>query len=232
MDATPLPYSLANDPLPTLAIFASFLLMTYALSRGKKHLWQQIANLFSQKKRKIEFCETQGADSRHRAALILASAVLSAILVMKLFADKENFHSTACMPNPLMLPAFILAVIAFFAIKTAAYSLVNWTFFQKEQQNAWINTYLNICSAASFVLLPFVLIAVYAHLNPIALLCLSAFLLVFAKILLFYQCVKNFFFHFKASFHLILYFCTLEIIPLLLMYEGMGILNDLMTLKY
>lgn len=52
------------------------------------------------------------------------------------------------------------------------------------------------------------------------------------KILLFYKCIRNFFNHFHGILHLILYFCTLEIIPLLFLWKGLIYINNIFILKF
>ena len=50
-----------------------------------------------------------------------------------------------------------------------------------------------------------------------------AFAIILAKILLFWKCFNNFFNKIHGFFHLILYFCALEILPDLILWKGIMI---------
>ncbi|MCF2576759.1 DUF4271 domain-containing protein, partial [Phocaeicola barnesiae] len=43
---------------------------------------------------------------------------------------------------------------------------------------------------------------------------------------------RNFFPHIHGSFHLILYFCALEIVPDLFLWKGIGFINNVLILKF
>ena len=76
----------------------------------------------------------------------------------------------------------------------------------------------------------------YAHilrfdLNLTNLVIIGLIILIFTKILMFYKWVKLFFHQLSAAFLLILYFCALEIIPCLLLYQGMIQVNNVLLIK-
>ncbi len=74
---------------------------------------------------------------------------------------------------------------------------------------------------------------VYFDLSLTNLLIIGTIILIFAKILMFYKWIKLFFFHqFGALFLLILYFCALEILPCLLLYQGMIQINNILLIKF
>ena len=82
------------------------------------------------------------------------------------------------------------------------------------------------------LLFPVVLLIVYFDLKPDIAKTLVVIILCFAKILLFYKCIKNFFNHFHGCLHLILYFCTLEIIPDLLLWKGINYISHILILNF
>ena len=68
-------------------------------------------------------------------------------------------------------------------------------------------------------------------LNLTNLVIIGLIILIFTKILMFYKWVKLFFHQLSAAFLLILYFCALEIIPCLLLYQGMIQVNNVLLIK-
>ena len=83
-----------------------------------------------------------------------------------------------------------------------------------------------------FDILSFVLFLVYFDLSFINLIIIGSIILIFTKILMFYKWIKLFFHQFGDLFLLILYFCALEIVPCLLLYQGMVQINDVLLIKF
>ena len=60
----------------------------------------------------------------------------------------------------------------------------------------------------------------------------TVFVLVLVKILTFYKCFVIFFRKNGLFLQIILYFCTLEIIPLLALWGVLGIITNALTINY
>ena len=205
--------------------------MAYAMSRGKKQIWRHVNGLFVNKKRENLFdVDVSGSGSRHILALILASSLITAIFIYYYYEIQDGRMSSG-ESTPLLLLCYAGAVLAYFILKSILYNITNWVFFKKEQQKKWSDIYSDLLGVSSFILFPLVLVIVYSSSYYTIIEYTFLIFFVFAKILLFYNCVKNFFNRIQGLFHLILYFCTLEIIPLFLMWNGVEFINRLITLK-
>ena len=77
-----------------------------------------------------------------------------------------------------------------------------------------------------------VLFLVYFDLSFTNLIIIGSIILIFTKMLMFYKWIKLFFHQFGDLFLLILYFCALEIVPCLLLYQGMVRINDILLIKF
>ena len=104
-------------------------------------------------------------------------------------------------------------------------------FFDKNRTTIWLESYSTLIYYLGFVLFPFVLLLVYFDLNILFLVSIGLFLIIFAKILMFYKWIKLFFDKISSLFLLILYFCALEIMPCLLLYQGLRELNNILVIK-
>ena len=109
---------------------------------------------------------------------------------------------------------------------------LGWTFFDKNKTNIWLESYSALIYYVGFALFPFVLFLVYFDLSLTNLVIIGAIILIFTKILMFYKWIKLFFHQFGALFLLILYFCALEILPCLLLYQGMIQINNILLIKF
>ena len=109
---------------------------------------------------------------------------------------------------------------------------LGWTFFDENRTNLWLESYSTLIYYAGFALFPFVLFLVYFDLSLTNLIVIGSIILIFAKILMFYKWIKLFFHQFSELFLLIVYFCALEIIPCLLLYQGMIQVNNILLIKF
>lgn len=219
MKGEPLPYMPRLDWVNTSLLFLCIFMVCYVLSKERSHLQQQIRYFFSAKERGSFFDDATATDMRHTLVLIFHTCIL-----LGFCAYHYCTHSFPALLNEvnhaLLLGIFVLVMIVYMLAKWGIYSFVNWVFFDKTRNMLWVNSYFFIIIWLGLVLLPVILLSVYFSLLPPTSFLLIALAVFLAKILLFYKCFSNFFQRIHGLFHLILYFCTLEILPDLLLWKG------------
>ena len=230
MPGEPLPYLLRTDWMVTSTMFLCILLVSFIFSRGKKHLLQILKNFTQNRERNSMFDEVTAADARHTTFLILHTCIMLGFCAYRYFAQVNPglYEKTS---HSLLLGGFVLSFVLFMVWKWITYGLVNWIFFQKVRNILWITSFFNLYIWLGILMLPLVLVTVYFDISSQTALYLVGSLLVFAKILLFWKCFSNFFEKFYGVFHLILYFCALEIIPDLILWKGMEMISSNLILK-
>lgn len=231
MKGEELPYLLRNDHAISCILFICFVLFALALRNGKKYLCQHARNFFHHKQRASLFDDTPDSDSRHVLTLGAVSCILSGFCLYDYFSDHEKILFQT-VPHSLLLGIYVGAFTLLILYKWVSYNFINWIFFDKERQKQWIVSYFDILIGSAFLLFPLVLLAVYFDLNADTAKILIFIILGIVKIMLFYKCIRNFFPHFHGSFHLILYFCALEIVPDLFLWKGIGFINNVLILKF
>lgn len=231
MKGEPLPYLLRSDWMVSSILFICFILVSYVLARGKKHLEQQFKSFALSKERASLFDDTTASDVRYTLVLIAQTCILSGFCVYDYFSD-HNLALFYHVPHYLLLGLFIGCIMVFVVLKWLAYSFVNWIFFNKSRNIIWIESYFNVIIGAGFLLFPIVLLIVYFDLSPHIAIYFIASVIIIAKILLFYKCISNFFNNLYGALHLILYFCALEIIPDFVLWRGIVIANNILVLNF
>ena len=126
----------------------------------------------------------------------------------------------------LLLGVYILACLLYLLFKWMLYSFLGWVFFDKNRTSLWLESYSTLIYYLGLLFL------VYFDLKIIFLVSIGLFLIIFTKILMFYKWLKLFFDNISSIFLLILYFCALEIIPCLLLYQGLRELNNILVIKF
>ena len=230
-EGTPISYSPRTDDAIALTLLVCFFLSSIALARGKKFLSQQVKDFVLHRERTSIFDSSTAADVRYLLVLVLQTCVLSGITFLNYFHDT----CPALMDHVsslLLLGIYVGFCLAYFLLKWLLYMFLGWTFFDKNKTNIWLESYSALIYYVGFALFPFVLFLVYFDLSLTNLVIIGSIILIFTKILMFYKWIKLFFHQFSGLFLLILYFCALEIVPCLLLYQGMIQINDVLLIKF
>ena len=230
-EGTPISYSPRTDDAIALTLLACFFLSSIALARGKKFLSQQVKDFVLHRERTSIFDSSTAADVRYLLVLVLQTCVLSGITFLNYFHDT----CPALMDHVsslLLLGIYVGFCLAYFLLKWLLYMFLWWTFFDKNKTNIWLESYSALIYYVGFALFPFVLFRVYFDLSLTNLVIIGSIILIFTKILMFYKWIKLFFHQFSGLFLLILYFCALEILPCLLLYQGMIQINNILLIKF
>ena len=230
-EGTPISYSPRTDDAIALTLLACFFLSSIALARGKKFLSQQVKDFVLHRERTSIFDSSTAADVRYLLVLVLQTCVLSGITFL------NYFHDTCPalidhVSSLLLLGIYVGFCLAYFLLKWLLYMFLGWTFFDKNKTNVWLESYSALIYYVGFALFPFVLFLVYFDLSLTNLVIIGSIILIFTKILMFYKWIKLFFHQFSGLFLLILYFCALEIVPCLLLYQGMIQMNNILLIKF
>ena len=229
-EGTPISYSPRTDDAIALTLLACFFLSSIVLARGKKFLSQQVKDFVLHRERTSIFDSSTAADVRYLLVLVLQTCVLSGITFLNYFHDT----CPALMDHVsslLLLGIYVGFCLAYFLLKWLLYMFLGWTFFDKNKTNIWLESYSALIYYVGFALFPFVLFLVYFDLSLTNLVIIGSIILIFTKILMFYKWIKLFFHQFSGLFLLILYFCALEIVPCLLLYQGMIQMNNILLIK-
>ena len=230
-EGTPISYSPRTDDAIALTLLVCFFLSSIALARGKKFLSQQVKDFVLHRERTSIFDSSTAADVRYLLVLVLQTCVLSGITFLNYFHDT----CPALMDHVsslLLLGIYVGFCLAYFLLKWLLYMFLGWTFFDKNKTNIWMESYSALIYYLGFALFPFVLFLVYFDLSLTNLVIIGSIILIFTKILMFYKWIKLFFHQFSGLFLLILYFCALEIVPCLLLYQGMIQMNNILLIKF
>lgn len=230
MKGEPMPYLLRSDWFITGILFLCLIIISYIISKGKKHLQQQLKSIFTTRERASLFDEATGSDIRYTFALIVNACIMLGI--------SAYHYMVYSIPQLLdtgrsvvLLGFFIFLSVLYMIIKWGLYKTINWIFFEKARNMSWMVSYFNVIIWLGLVLLPVILLTVYFELTASNSFLFMALAILSAKILLFWKCFNNFFGKIHGILHLIMYFCTLEILPDLILWKGMELISNILIFK-
>lgn len=227
----PVPYSLQADDVVTGVLMGCFLLSAYILSRSRKFLLQLVKDFMLNRERTSIFDTSTATDMRYLLLLIVQSCVLAGVCLLHVCCHVRPELVEHVSPHLLLL-VYTGVCLGFLLLKWLLYSLLGWTFFGMVRTGLWIESYSTLLYYLGFALFPFSLFVVYFDAGLESTLVIGALMAVCFKILVFYKWLKLFCNNLYGHFLLFLYFCALEIMPCLMLYQGLMQLNDYLIIKF
>ena len=210
----PVPYNVHSDNIITSLLLLCFILAVVAFANAKSFILRQCKSFFYQSHGETtEIVETAN-ELRFQVFLMFLTSILLALLFY--FYTINHFGDTFVLDSLYYLIAIYLAiVISYFVFKTLLYSLINIVFFDGKRNGQWIKSWLFITSIEGTLLFPLVILQAYFGLSQENVEYSFVFVLSIVKIMTIYKEYAIFFKRNVVKLQIILYFCTLEIVPLL-----------------
>ena len=230
MPGEPIPYLLRSDWMMTTIMFFCILLVSFVFSRGNKNLQKQLKSLFYYRERNNLFDKVTTEDANSSFLLVLNTCIMLSFCAYHYLSQNQPLLIEK-VPHEWLLGGYTLSVSIFICLKSILYQFINWIFFQKVKNSLWITSFFNIFIWLGILMLPVILVTVYFDISSQISLYMIGFLIIFAKLSLFWICFSNFFEKIHGAFHLILYFCALEILPDLLFWKGIEFVNNNLILN-
>ena len=210
----PLPSFPQTESWVFIILLILFFLLVYSVYSSSGMIGETLKTFFQVKERSSIFSKATVNNIRIRLLLILFS-----IGVLSLYVYLIIFKST----NPFSIKVycyFLVLTGLFFGIKSLLFDLIGYVFLTPSTIKMAKESYFNILSILGTALFPLLILQIYIpnNLNRIPeisslIICIIACIVVIIKLF------QIFFHKTVASFYILLYLCTLEILPLLLIYR-------------
>ena len=230
MAGNPVPYALRNDDIITSLLLLCFFLAIIAFANSMRFIGRQLKDFFYTSHSEGSMTETS-TELRFQFFFVLQTILLLAVSYF--FYVTHYVAETFILQSEYQLLGIIFgAVTAYFVIKVGIYTLVNTVFFDGKKNEHWLKFILFITSLEGILLFPAAMLQVYLDLSVENVAYYLAFVLIFVKILTFYKSWHIFFRQKGFFLQNILYFCALEIIPLLSLWGGLVMIVDQLKVNF
>lgn len=228
MEGELIPYALKNDLLVSGILVFSFLLLCFVLNKGQSLILHQLKDFFVERKRGNMFVETE-SEFRYQFFLISHAAWMLGLVLFILFLQPSGTGSL--YPSWISILVCLLSCASLYAFKFLSYSFVNWVFFTHSQCERWMEVYALVISLQGVVLFPLACALAYFDFDTKTGLIVLLVVLGISKLLLFCKSFSIFFGKIYGLLANILYFCTLEMIPLLFLLKVISEITPSWTIK-
>lgn len=209
----PVTYRAGSDNLVSTLLMGSLIVGLLSLAFSGKFIMRMSKNFFYVENERTTTVPDTASELRHQGILVVITSIMLGVVCygITLHADMEGW--TAVERRPL-LAICLASIVAFFLFKAALYQFVNWVFFDRKKNEQWNKSLLFLTAMEGVVLTPIVMALVFGDLSLSAALIGMAIVVFLGKILTFYKSYLIFFRRTGAFLQNFMYFCALELIPL------------------
>ena len=227
----PVPYNIHNDSIITSILLGFFILMVIAFANTREFVIHQLKKLFYvPNDGMLEVTET-GTELRIQLFLVLLNCVLLSLLYY--FYVIHFVGDTFILKSQYYLIAiYMVMMVGYFLAKWLIYKFVNTVFFGSKKSRHWLKTMLFISSMEGVVFLPAVLLQAYFDITEKNVIIYFIIVLIFVKILTFFKCYVAFFRRSVVKLQIILYFCALEMAPLLAFWGALCFVTNSLKINF
>lgn len=218
-DIQPVGYTLQADNWITALLLLCFFLTACLFPLYRNYLWGEFKGLLFHKDRSNLF-EAQNRPTFLPAVWFLIQTALLCGLYLFCCLHLFGTDSVQIFSPLLCLVLLMGSCLLFLMLKFALYYLIGGIFFDRELVLRWLRSYSTLLHCTGFLLFFFLLLLIYFNLSPWHVLIGGAVLWILVKILIMYKWIKLFLSEKYGLFPLIAYFCALEIIPYLIIGQG------------
>ena len=220
----PIPYTFQNDSFVTGILILCFLLMTFALSRISDFLLRQTKQFFSTQKTEQTLTET-GSEIKFQILFLFITCLIYALLYF-LYTNHFIANTFIISSEYLLLVIFGMTILGYMFLRMVLYTIVNNIFFNNKKNLQFLGSILIITSLEGVVLFPLILLLAYFQFSLQNAIIYTATIVILAKILTFYKSFTIFFNQKGGFLQIFLYFCALEMIPLMMLWSGLLVITE------
>ena len=223
----PVSTEISGSDVVTSLVLVCFFITTTFLSISRNYISVQTKKFFGKITDRGSYTAETINEVKLNIYFVFQTCIFFSIITYILSTTFLDF-SKVKIPPIYIIPAATLVFLLYFASKYIMYVTTDVIFNNKKNsEHRHTDDISYIITAQGLLLLPLLLLVATTGIETSSMLVYVASVIVFAKLIAFYKSIGTFSGHYKKFLQIILYFCALEIIPLMSLC---GILA--MTAKY
>jgi len=226
------PYQLWRDDCVTLFVVIGFVLLVLLQRKIREYILSQSKEFFLPSKN-ITRKEKPNSSSEQLIPMLMV-LMLSVMggLGVYMYTQKQQHLFLGNISPYLLIVLYTGIWILYFITKKFLSGFINWIFFDKTKRAVWKKSVYFLFSVELLLIFPVIILTIYLNISPYIPLCIILTIVVLIKILHLYKTFLIFFPKIHGTLHLIVYFCTLEIMPLLAVFMALVGVTDVLIVKF
>lgn len=211
-EGTPIAQSLLNDDFLTICLLGVIVLSLLMIKRVKIELAKEFKHFAT-----IHNDDNRDIKSYGIVEMIILNILTCFIfgLVFTLYLVEHSDNSFVSTPFYLQLLTTTAIIVAYIFLKHVLYAIVNNVFFNGNKNGQWRRSFFFLVALEGLLVIPSLIPFYYLYISIRTMAVYNLFVIILCKLLAFYRQYSIFFRQNSLSFQIFLYFCALEIVPLL-----------------
>ena len=225
----PVPYSPSNDNVIVGLLLSSFIVSVISASYSMEFIFRQIKGFFYTPRIVADTTET-ATEIRFQNVMVLFTALHLAI-VYYLYEYLQCGAEFIFDSQLGVIGILTGVVVVYFILKSILYKIVNWAFFDKKKNEQWTKSSLFLSSMEGVALFVLLVVFIYSNMTVQKMLFYALLIIFSVKILTFYKCYSIFFKRISLFLQFFLYFCALELIPVMGLWGMLQVTSDYLIIN-
>lgn len=213
-----LPYLPKGDNWIGLTLILCLLMSAFFIKRTHATILQQIFS-FATRKERGSFFDDQNEPSVYAYLWYQLQTIITVSIAVYLVLFHYMDASYLITHRYAILGKMMVGGFSFLIIKRVLYFIYGWTLIGMGGCRKWLASYRLIISVTGLFFLTFDFFAIYATFSSKIVLIVCVIMWIIVKLLTLYAWLKLFSLHFHGVLLIILYFCTIELLPYYLLYR-------------
>ncbi|WP_314125677.1 DUF4271 domain-containing protein [Segatella maculosa] len=226
----PIPYSVAADNVITGLLLACFVIGIVAFRKSRGFIGRQAKHFFYVQHGETTAVTETASELRFQFFLMLQTCLQLALLFF--FHTRATLSDTFIVDQYQVIGWFSGAFLVYFLLKIVIYTVTNLTFFDRKRNEQWLKSILFIVSIEGLLLFPASTLVAYFGLQVGHAVVYTFVVIVLLKIMLFCKSYLIFFKQNGSYVQNILYFCTLEVMPVLALWGTLATINAYLKINF
>jgi len=209
-----------NEPWVFITLLFLLIILAFSFLSSSGWLKESAHSFFKVKERSSIFNKTTVRDFETQFFLIIFSTVVISLHINIFLEQKFSDFSF------VLFTKFFAMTSGFILIKYLLIQITGYVFSNAQKLKIARESYFNIYIYTGILLYPILIFKIYSNEIPSQLINVIIFAIItFAGFLLIVKLFQIFFENIVDSFYLLLYLCTLEILPFFLLFKGYGLIK-------
>ncbi len=231
MPVNPPPYLLQKDHSVIISLIIAMLMVVCLLKRVEGRFSTMLRDFFFPSNSGKNVYQEDESVSMSFGMSVLPLSLMYGLLTFSFFPLSAQLYS-GVTSTAFTILLYTVGWFAFLLLKQAAYRFVHWVFFDSVQKADWEKTSALLYFLETILFFFSLIIVVYSNFSQEKAVLIVVFVWILVKILLFYKDFAIFFGGFYGLLHLIVYFCTLEVVPVWCMARILAKITSVSTMFF
>lgn len=227
----PFHHSFMQSPWAMGGVLLAFIMLTCLFAWYKKYLKEQIRDFFMPTNNQQGLTAIKTNAESYAPLLLVVTTCLTNGLLLFGFIDQWFALDLGILHHTAVLGICIAVFAAYNLVRWILYSFVNWIFFNVNMRKSWKEGFSLLSVLESLAMLPIFIVCMNLDwdLQKMAILLLVTYTIL--RFLLLYHSFRIFFPKMYGILHLFAYLCTLESVPLAILWASFKLISAILIVK-